>query len=179
MKPKQHSIIGIISIITALWSLVGIIRSLILKADKIFGQITMGAFEWSLILQASIVVLIIVHWPFIVKLWKRITKQDKLDKLLNLIEQNKKSTELVLEYSPQSLLESEFLRVEEEIKKILYILSGLGFTTPNKEERVHHSFYPSWYSYINELETIIQDKKYKKALDLWSKFSSISQPTET
>lgn len=81
MKLELRSIIGGATIITTLWALVGIIRSLKLKADKLLGEFTVGAFEWFLVLLASIVILIFIYRSFIVRLWKRITKQDKLREL--------------------------------------------------------------------------------------------------
>ena len=171
MNLELRSIIGVATIITTLWSLVGIIRSLKLKADKLLGQYTVGAFEWSLVLLASIVISIFVFWPRIVKLWKRITKQDKLDELLALIERDREVFQDLTQYSPQSLVESYFHDAKRRINEMIYILSKLKFTVPSQKDFDHYRFYEYWYSFINRLELIIKNENYKDHLDLWSEDS--------
>lgn len=41
----------------------------------------MGPFEWYLIFQASVIAIIIINWPRIVRFWKYYTKRDQHEEL--------------------------------------------------------------------------------------------------
>lgn len=159
--------------IAFLFFLFGLIKSLIDKTDKFFGLVKMEALEWSFLLLIPIVVFIIVDRATTVKLWKRITGQDKLDELLNLIDRDRELIRQVVGQRGQQPPYEIFLDLQRRVNEILYKLKKLGFTIPSKEELTHVEFFRCWYYFINRLEIRIKNENYKDYLGLWSEFSPV------
>ena len=180
---KWKVFLYILEWIIALSSLVGWIYSLISGAHKFFGIIEMGPFEWYLIFQASVIVVIVINWVHIVRLWKRITgetkreqrtkeEKTKLDNIISLIEENRKFIRRKIESDPAMLEFSNMAFYNEAKMKIELELLELGFVLPSDEEEKHEKFDVRWYSFLTALKVNIEKGIYKDYPNLWKELGS-------
>lgn len=196
MASRGNIFLYIMQWIIALSTLAGWIYSLFSGAHELFGVITMAPFDWYLIFQACIIVIIFINRTRIVRLYKRATgqaerekreaererkdkeKEEKLQKLLSLIKEGRKLLILKAEKGEKGLDFSTLTQITQINLKLELRLIDLGFLVPNQEEKTRKNFDGMWYSFLSTLEVSIEERDYRVLPHIWVIMRQILQNPE-
>ena len=165
---KWKTAFRIVEIIIALSSLFGWIYSWLSDSEtyEFFGKITMGPFEWYLIFQASVIAIIVINWPRVVRLWKRYTKRDKHEELELIVGKflvAERHVEVVGDSNPA--LRYEYKKAKENLISKLMELDFILF----KENISDYEFTEKFKWFVFRLSVELRKTKYNKLRNLWEK----------
>ncbi|MCY3827266.1 MAG: hypothetical protein OXG10_07845 [Candidatus Dadabacteria bacterium] len=153
-------------------SLSGWIYTWLSGTHKFLGVTEIGPFEWYLIFQASVVAIIIINWPRVVRLWKYYTKRDQHEEL-EIIAGKFLVAERFIEVTGGSnpALVYEYEKAKDNLMAKLMELDFVILNDAN-----HSKFMEKFKWFAFRLSVELRKTKYNKLQNLWEKTCKEIEP---